>query len=178
MKRLYGSLGSEDCRLIILRECIDKDKIAYILEHHDQFELGTNFRDGHKSDKETKLSLLRIYLSMLNQNGEQLMPYKQRNGFGRYWTAEKHGIQNMSRKICHTICKDSMFNIDTKYAYPTLLSWYYHKHGIKSEALDDYIKRHDPMLQDLINCRHINRDEAKKSALSNDKWKANKSAAR
>ena len=42
-KRLYGSLGSEDCRPIILRECIDKHKLAYILEHHTQFELGTNF---------------------------------------------------------------------------------------------------------------------------------------
>ena len=70
-KRLYGSLGSEDCRPIILRECIDKQKLAYILEYHNQFELGTNFRDGQKSDKETQLSLLRIYLSMLNQNGER-----------------------------------------------------------------------------------------------------------
>ena len=50
-KRLYGSLGSEDCRPIILRECIDKHKLAYILEHHTQFELGTNFRDGQKSDR-------------------------------------------------------------------------------------------------------------------------------
>ena len=65
-KRLYGSLGSEDCRPIILRECIDKEKLADILEHHNQFELGSNFRDGQKSDKETQLSLLWIYLSMLN----------------------------------------------------------------------------------------------------------------
>ena len=79
-KRIYGSLGSEDCRPFILRECIDKQKLAYILEHHNQFEPGTNFRNGQKSDKETQLSLLRIYLSMLNQNGERLMPYRQRNG--------------------------------------------------------------------------------------------------
>ena len=50
-KRLYGSLGSEDCRPMILREGIDKHKLAYILEHHNQFELGTNFRDGQKSYK-------------------------------------------------------------------------------------------------------------------------------
>ena len=72
-RRLYGSLGSEDYRPIILRECIDKQKLAYILEHHTQFEIGTNFRDGQKSDKETQLSLFRIYLSMPNQNGERLM---------------------------------------------------------------------------------------------------------
>ena len=50
------------------------------------------------------------------------MPYNQRNGFGLYWTTEKLGIQNMSRKIRHTICKDSMFDIDIKNAHSTLLS--------------------------------------------------------
>ena len=94
------------------------------------------------------------------------MPYKQRNGLGRYWTAEKFGIQNMSRRIRHTICKDSMVDIDMKNAHPTLLSWYCHKHGIKCEALDDYIKRREPMLQDLMNCRRITRDEAKKLLLA------------
>ena len=135
-KRLYGRLGSKGCRPIILRECIDKQKLAYILEHHNQFELGTNFRDGQKSNKETQLSLLRIYLSMLNQNGERLMSYKQRNGSGRYWTA-KLGIQNL--RIRHTICKDNMLDIVMKNAIPTLLSWYCHKHGVKCEALDKYI---------------------------------------
>ena len=169
-KRLYCSLGSEDCRPIILRECIDKQKLAYILEHHNhnhnQFELGTNFRDGQKSNKETQLSLLRIYPFMLNQNGERLMSYEQRNGFGRYWTAETFGIQNMSRRIRHTICKDSMVDIDMKNAHPTLLSWYCHKHRIKCEALDKYIKSREPMSQDLVNCRHITRDEAKKFLLA------------
>ena len=165
-KRLYGSLGSEDCRPIIFRECIDKEKLAYILEHHTQFEIGTNFRDGQKSDKETQLSLLRIYLSMPNQNGERLMSYKQRNGFGRYWTAETFGIQNMSRRIRHTICKDSMVDIDMKNAHPTLLSWYCHKQGMKCEALDKYIKSREPMLQDLVNRRHITRGEAKKFLLA------------
>ena len=177
-KRLYGSMGSEDCRPIILRECIDKQKLAYLLEHHNQFELGTNFRDGQKSDKETQLSLLRIYLSMLNQNGERLMPNKQRNGFGRYRTAEKLGIQNMSRKIRHTICKDSMFDIDMKNAHPTPLSWYCHKHKIKCEPLDKYIKSREPMLQDLMNCRRITRDKAKKTFISYNEWEANKSVDR
>ena len=50
-KILYDSLGSEDCRPIILRECIDKQKLANILEHRIQFELGTNFRDGQNPIK-------------------------------------------------------------------------------------------------------------------------------
>ena len=88
------------------------------------------------------------------------MPHRQRNGSGRYWT-EKLGIQNMNRRIRHAIYKDIMLDIDMKNATPTLLSWYCHKHGIKCEAHDKYIKHREPMLQDLINRRHITRDEAK-----------------
>ena len=57
-KILYGSLGSEDCRPIILRDCIDKQKLAYILEHHNQFELGTNFRDGQKIQQRNPAELV------------------------------------------------------------------------------------------------------------------------
>ena len=160
-KSLYGTMGSEDSRPFILRESIDKQKLAYILKHPTQFEFGTDFRNA-----QNQLGLFKTYFSMLNQNGERLMPYKQRNGFGRYWTAETFGIQNMSRRIRHTICKDSMVDIDMKNAHPTLLSWYCHKHGIKCEALDKYIKSREPMLQDLVNCRHITRDEAKKFLLA------------
>ena len=160
-KRLYGTMGSENSRPIILCISIDKQKLAYILEHPTQFEFGTDFRNG-----QNQLGLLKIYFSMLNKNGERLMPYKQRNGFGRYWTAQTFGIQNMSRRIRHTICKDGMIDIDMKNAHPTLLSWYCHKHGIKCEALDKYIKSREPMLQDLVNCRHITRDEAKKFLLA------------
>ena len=154
-------MGSENSRPIILRESIDKQKLAYILKHPSQFEFGTDFRNG-----QNQLGLLKTYFSMLNQNGERLMPYKQRNGFGRYWTAQTFGIQNMSGRIRHTICKDSMVDIDMKNAHPTLLSWYCHKHGIRCEALDKYIKSREPMLQDLVNCRHITRDEAKKFLLA------------
>ena len=94
------------------------------------------------------------------------MSYKQRNGFGRYWTSEKLGIQNMRRKIRHTICKESMFDTDMKNAHPTLLSWYCHTQKIICEPLDKYIKSREPMLQDLMNCHRITRDEAKKLLLA------------
>ena len=42
-KRLYGSFSSKDGRPIILRECVDKRKLAYILEHSNRFDLGSSF---------------------------------------------------------------------------------------------------------------------------------------
>lgn len=118
-------------------------------------------RMAKKTDKESQLGLLRTYLLKLNDNRERLMSYKQRHGFGRYWTYEKFGIQNMCRTIRHTICKDGMYDIDMKNAHLTLLSWYCHKHEIPCGPLDDYIKNREPMMQDLMDCRHIVRDEAK-----------------
>ena len=55
-KRLYGSMGSENSRPIILRESIDKQKLAYILKHPSQFEFGTDFRNG-----QNQLGLLKTY---------------------------------------------------------------------------------------------------------------------
>ena len=161
--RLYGSFSSEDGRPIILRGCVDKRKLAYIFEHSNQFDVGSSFQDGQNTDKETQLSLLRIYLFMVNHNEERLMSYSQRHGFRRYWTAEKLGTQNMSREIRHTICKDSLFDIDMKNRQQTLLSCYCHKHMINCGALDEYIKRREPMLQDLMNNRCITRDESIKN---------------
>ena len=106
-------MGSKDSRPIILRESIDKQKLAYILKHPSQFEFGTDFRNG-----QNQLGLLKTYFSMLNKNGERLMPYQQQNGFGRYWTAKTFGIQNMSRRIRRTIYKDTMVDIDMKNAHP------------------------------------------------------------
>ena len=48
--------------------------------------------------------------------GELAMGYYQRNNFGRYWTSKNLGIQNMSKKIRHTLCKDTMYDIDMKNA--------------------------------------------------------------
>ena len=53
----YGSMGSENSRPIILRESIDKQKLAYILKHPSQFEFGTDFRNG-----QNQLGLLKTLL--------------------------------------------------------------------------------------------------------------------
>ena len=114
-----GKFDSEDDRDITLREQIDRSKLEYIIAHHTDFEIGSCFVDGKKVNKDSQLVLLKEYLARTKKNGESLMTYHQRNGFGRYWTSEKMGLQNMSRKIRHTICKDNMIDIDMKNAHPT-----------------------------------------------------------
>ena len=66
----------------------------------------------------------------------------QSYGFGRYWISEKKiGLQNMSRKIRHTLCKDTMTDIDLKNSHPTLLAAYCHQNNIPCKGLEQQLKQ-------------------------------------
>ena len=71
------------------------------------------------------------------------------------------GIQNMSRRIRHTLCRDFMYDIDMKNAHPTLLSWYCHDNGIDCAGLDAYIANREEYLADWMVRKNANRDDAK-----------------
>ena len=140
---------NENNRNILLREKVDKKKLEYIINNAEEFELGSRFIHGKKIEKEGQLTLLKNYFNELNDNSELAMGYHQRNNFGRYWTSKNLGIQNMSKKIRHTLCKDTMYDIDMKNAHPTLLSYYCHKNAITCEHLDYYIANREKCLKDL-----------------------------
>ena len=157
---------NENNRDILLREKVDKKKLEYIINNLKKFELGSRFIRGKKIEKEGQLALLKNYFNELNDNSELAMGYYQRNNFGRYWTSKNLGIQNMSKKIRHTLCKDVMYDIDIKNAHPTLLSYYCHQNSITCEHLDYYITNREKCLKDLEDCLEMNQDMAKAHLLT------------
>ena len=128
--------------------------------------MGSRFIRGKKIEIEGQLTLLKNYLNELNNNGELAMGYYQRNNFGKYWTSKNLGIQNMARKIRHTLFKDFMHDIDMKSTHPTLLSYYCHENDISCEYLDYYIENRENCLKDLELCLDMDRDEAKAHLLA------------
>lgn len=140
--------------------------MEFILGHPDDFDLSSRTTKFRKLDKEGQITLLTEYLDRCDQNGEQLVDYHQRNNFGRYWISENLGLQNMKRRIRHTICKDLMYDIDMKNAHPTLLSWYCHENGIECKGLDEYISKREEFIADLIEKRSQTRDEIKARLLA------------
>lgn len=152
---------SENDRKITLREVINRSKLEFIVSHPDDFELGSRYIKGKQLDKNAQLTLMKDYLARVNKRGESMMQYYQRNGFGRYWTAAALGIQNISRKIRHTLCRDFMYDIDMKNAHPTLLSWYCHDNGINCTGLDAYIANREEYLTDWMTRNNETRDDAK-----------------
>ena len=139
LKHELKSLKEVNNQKITLREQIDRKKLEHILKHPDDFDLSSRTTRTRKLGKEGQITLLKENLARCNSNGEQLIEYHQRNNFGRYWISENLGLQNMKRRMRHTICKDLMYDIDMKNAHPTLLSWYCHENGIKCTGLDEYI---------------------------------------
>lgn len=133
--------NQENGRIIQLREIIDKRKMEYInVSHADNFELGSRSIKAVKLKENAQLTLMKDYLSRVNKQGECLM----KNGFGRNWTDEKFGIINMSRKIRHILCQETMYGIDMKMH---ILDCYVHENGINCLGLDAYIENREKYMQ-------------------------------
>lgn len=160
------SSKSEDCRNIIVREHINKDKLKYSVENPDECNFGIRNIKGTNADKAARITLLQDYIIRTNNRGECEMGYHQRNGNGRYWSSQSLGLQNMSRKIRHTLCKERMIDIDMKHAHPTLLSWYCHNNNINCAMLDYYNNNRDRLLIALKINYGLDRDKAKKIFLA------------
>ena len=70
-------------------------------------------------------------------------------------------LQNISRKIRHTIAKEYYFDVDIKNAHPTLLEWYCEQKGLKHTSLSDYIDNRDAYLELLQEEKQWDRYTAK-----------------
>ena len=127
-----------------LCERIDRDKLEYIVNHPEEFNIGRRSINGVDVNY---LDLLKGYLCRCNHHGEQDMSYSQRGGRGRMFADEKLSMQSMCRKVRHTICKGRMIDIDMVNAHPTLLSEYCHQMGIPCEGLDAYVNDRERYLK-------------------------------
>jgi hypothetical protein len=156
-----------DGRDIQLLECIDKDKLNYILANHEKFDLGSAFINGKKLDKEGQLTLLIYYHNSLNHSGEIDIKYKQKSyGFGRYYGHRKLQLQNICKRIRHTIAQEKMIDIDIKNAHPTLLQWYCKTNNIPCEGLSYYIDNRDKCIQEIMDITGFDKDDVKADLLA------------
>ena len=72
----------------------------------------------------------------------------------------------MSRKIRHTLCKDTMTDIDLKNAHLTLLAAYCHQNNIPCKGLDTYVKDRENLLSKCMKSENLTGDEAKRNLLA------------
>jgi len=163
---VYKTDRFEDKLDISLNETVDKNKLAYIIENIDKYDIGECYVNGKKVGGNAQKTILIKYLNGMNGYGKCMVNYKQRNGFGRYWVSSTIGIQNLSKKVRHTICEETMIDIDMKNAHPVLLSSYCEKNGIPCDGLNYYIENRDECLKELVSVTIMNKDEAKQEMLA------------
>ena len=153
-------------RDINLVETIDKKRLNFLIINHKSYDIGKSFINNKLVDGKAQLTLLANYHKDLNQTGEVKVGYYQLHGFGRYIGNKKLQLQNLSRKIRHTVCDKIYYDIDIKNAHPTCLSWYCHKNGIPCEGLDYYIENREECLKDIMTVSGLPRDEIKNDLLA------------
>ena len=155
------NISNCDGRSITLTETVDKKKLAYIIEHPDDFNIGNAFVSGRKTDKNGQLTLLTKYYESLDNTGSVETSYHQHNGFGRYWTSAKFGLQNMSSKVRQTVSKDFCYDIDMANAHPTFLLHYCTTNKLPCEGINEYVNNRDNGLHEYMHTFNCKRGIAK-----------------
>lgn len=99
---------NENGREIILSERIDKLKLNYILANHEKYltDVDQKMKNGTIASKNAQLTLLTEYHNKMSDSGELMVKYNQIDNFGRYYSDEKLSLQNLSKKIRHSICEE------------------------------------------------------------------------
>ena len=155
-------------RSIELLERVDKDKLNYIIDNYDRFAGGTwsNFQGAKALDMEGQKTLLIGYHNSLNASGEINVKYKQKSyGFGRYYGSMNLQVQNLYRKIRHTIC-ENMVDLDIVNAHPELLLWYCITNKIPCNGLRYYVENRDACIAEIMQIKNLSRDEVKTDLLA------------
>ena len=172
-KSVAKPLADYNGREITLRETVDKTKLNYILAHRDEYDLGsTRLADGSRTENDAQLTILYEYHNSLNGSGTQDVLYKQKKGMGdglphgRMTACRKISLQNLCKKIRHTLCAETMCDIDIKNAHPVLLSWYCNQNNIDCGWLEKYIAEREELIGEFMKKRNVLRDEAKATILA------------
>lgn len=117
-------------------ERIDTEKLQIIINNMEKLQIDEQIR-----------AILVKYLNR-SVNGTVRVDYKQTNG-GRHNAVRSLSLQNLKRKVRHTIASEYYVDIDMVNAHPVILSHLCHKEGFKSKMLDDYIKNRETVLKKI-----------------------------
>jgi hypothetical protein len=152
-------------------EQVNKERLKHIIDNHEQFDLGSAYVNGEHMDKKGQLTLLRGYYKSLDDNGCVAVTYKAKmyDGarIGRRYGHLKLQLQNMSRRIRHTIAEESLLDLDMSNCHPRLIQWWCKQRNISSEGLGFYIDNRNRCLCELSDvAKGETRDDAKRTMLA------------
>lgn len=151
-------------------EKFDRKKLKYILLNWDEYESKCiEYDNVDDSDNNyNPKSILEKYLD--KSKGTDLVEVKYKKSenskkFGRWFAEGALSIQNMPRKVRHTICKGLWIDIDFKNCHPVLLEQLCIAYDIDCPYINKYNNNREDLLNEVIEKSECDRDEAKKKIL-------------
>lgn len=169
---------SENNQTLVLKERFDKKKLQFILENWNDTYIQTTLHkfssikneEGEEQSNINQLkTLYKKYLKVSNSDGTVQTVLRQRGSknrkgglMGRYFANGSLSLQNITRPVRQTICKDFYWDIDIVNCHPQILYQYCKKHSIDCPTLEIYVKERD----DLIKRSTLTKDTFKKEFLA------------
>ena len=144
----------ENNKYITLRERFDKSKLQHILTHIDEFK--KSIKKSIKKDglEEGTLTIMKKYHNK-SWNGKCITTYRQNNGIGRIYAIKSLSLQNLPRRIRHTISKDYYVDIDIVNAHPVFLNHICKTLNIECSNLDNYVNNRETLLLNVENGKQV-----------------------
>lgn len=150
---------------ITYHEVVDVKRLHWIIQNADKLNLGKSYVSGKYVEGDAQLTLVKKYYKrMIEGKGTVTQTYFQHNGHGRRFS-EETGLQNLSRKIRHTVSRGILRDIDMSNCHPVLLQWYCEQNGIPCTNLTYYNMNRKQCLHELMEGRKLTKDDAKKMLL-------------
>lgn len=148
-----------------LHEQFDADKLAYIIDHFDNFkDLILSSSQSDDNDDRTNynpLNLLEKYLQR-SRHGSINTIFYQSEKRGRMFASGQISLQGMTRTVRHTIASPFYIDIDMKNAHPIILKFLCDKDNVPCPYLNQYIENRETLLANV----GLERDAAKNLYLS------------
>lgn len=129
----------------------------------------TNYEDMKDYEWKNKLIdpmvICKKYLHR-SRNGRCFVRYRQNNGIGRYCAIGSVSLQNLPKKIRHTISREFYIDIDIVNAHPIILLYMCKKNGFVCEYLEQYVNNRESLLKSLTFNGKVDMYKSKKVYLS------------
>jgi hypothetical protein len=153
-----------DRNKITLHERVDAKALRYIVDNAEGLDLAGIVHDqGQDTPLEGQLTILKKYLRKI-KNGKVKVTYKQAKN-NRYQANGSQSLQNISRRIRHTIAAKFYHDVDIKNAHPVLLAHYCEEYGLAHTNLSNYVDNRDEFFA-LLAQTGMDREAAKKLMIS------------
>lgn len=155
---------------VAYQERVDTQILERILQNWNTTESKCRFVDARKNyevikDSSAKKTILEKYISLKKKNKPTNYKSKKCHPYERLWACE-HSLQNIARQIRHTLCKDTMWDIDVANCHPSILLYLSEKENIPHELLSNFINGRTRLISEMMEEFDISKDCAKHMILS------------